>query len=147
MLTKYRTFDNFDPFTQGLSLFEDSINRVLSENAGSRPWAPPVDIYETENELVLKADLPDVKLEDIDIRVENGTLTMKGKRDFEKKEEGKGYHRIERSYGSFVRAFTLPDTSDPEKIGADFKNGVLTVMVGKKEIAKPRTVKVNVQSN
>ena len=147
MLTKYRTFDNFDPFAHGLSLFEDSLNRVLSEGSSARPWAPAVDIFETGNELVLKADLPEVKLDDIDIRVENGTLTLKGKREFEKKDEGKGYHRIERSYGSFVRAFSLPDTTDPEKIGAEFKNGVLTVTIGKKEIAKPRTVKVNVHSN
>jgi HSP20 family protein len=146
MITKYRPFDNFD-FSHGLSQFEDSINRLLTENSSARPWAPAVDIYETENELVLKADLPSVKQEDIDVRVENGTLTLKGKREFEKRDDGKGYHRIERSYGSFVRAFSLPDSSDPEKIAADYKEGVLTVTVGKKEIAKPRTVKVNVQTH
>jgi len=146
MITKYRPFDNFD-FSHGLNLFEDSINRLLSEGTSARPWAPAVDIYETENELVLKADLPEVKLDDIDIRVENGTLTLKGKREFEKKDEGKGYHRIERSYGSFVRAFTLPESSDPEKIAADFKEGVLKITVGKKDIAKPRSVKVNVQTH
>lgn len=144
MLMKYRPFDEVD----GLRLFQDTVTRWLSEEPAARPWAPPVDIYETENELVLKADLPEVKLEDIDIRIENGTLTLKGKRDFERKDnDGKGFHRIERSYGSFVRAFSLPDSTDPEKISADFKNGVLKVTVGKKELAKPRTVKVNVHAN
>jgi HSP20 family protein len=147
MLIKYNhPFGDMEDFSKGLSIF-DTFNRMLSEEHGSRPWAPPVDILETENELVLKADLPDLKLEDIEVRMENGTLTLKGKREFEKKENGGGYHRIERSYGSFVRAFSLPDTSDPEKVSADYKNGVLTVTVGKKEIAKPRTVKVNVSAN
>src|ERR1700683_240983 len=88
--------------------FEDAFSRILSEPRGGRPWSPAVDIFETENELVLKADLPDVKLEDIDVRVENQTLTLKGQRQFEKDENSRGYHRIERSYGSFVRSFTLP---------------------------------------
>jgi HSP20 family protein len=148
MLIKYNNypFTDMEDFTKGLSIF-DTFNRMLSEEPSSRPWAPPVDILETENELVIKADLPDLKLEDIEVRMENSTLTLKGKREFEKKDEGKGYHRIERSYGSFVRAFSLPDSSDPEKVAADYKNGVLTVTVGKKEIAKPRTVKVNVSAN
>ncbi|MBM3812367.1 MAG: Hsp20/alpha crystallin family protein [Acidimicrobiia bacterium] len=120
---------------------------MLSDEQSSRPWAPAVDILETENELVLKADLPDVKLEDIEVRMENGTLTLKGKREFEKKDSEKGYHRIERHYGSFMRAFSLPETVDPEKITADYKNGVLKVAVAKKEVAKPRTVKVNVSAN
>jgi len=93
---------------------------------------------------VLKADVPEMRPEDLEVHFENGTLTMKGKREFEKKEEGKGYHRIERSYGSFVRAFSLPDTVDPEKLNASYNNGTLTVTVGKKEVAKPKSVKVNV---
>jgi len=148
MLIKYNhhPFADMEDFTKGLSIF-DTFNRMLSDEHGARPWAPPVDILETENELVIKADLPDLKLEDIEVRMENGTLTLKGKREFEKKDEDKGYHRIERSYGSFVRAFSLPDSSDPEKVAADYKNGVLTVTVGKKELAKPRTVKVSVNAN
>ncbi|MBK5291883.1 MAG: Hsp20/alpha crystallin family protein [Acidobacteriia bacterium] len=106
-----------------------------------------MDILETENELVIKADLPEMRLEDIDVSLENGTLTLKGKREFNRAEEGKGYHRIERSYGSFVRAFALPDSADPEKVAADYKSGTLTVTVGKKEIAKPRSVKVNIHPN
>jgi HSP20 family protein len=125
--------------------FEDAISRMLSEPRGARPWSPPVDIYETENELVLKADLPDVKLADIEVRVENQTLTIKGERKFEKEESVRGYHRIERNYGTFVRSFTLPASVDAEKVQAEYKNGVLTVKLPKKEAAKPRQVKIEVK--
>lgn len=147
MLMKYQPFGEFDDMSRSLRLFQDSVNKLFSEEPAGRPWAPPVDVLETENELILTADLPGIKQEDIDVRVEDGTLTIKGKRDFVQEEKNKGYHRIERSYGSFVRCFSLPESVDPEKIGADYKNGVLTVSVGKKEIAKPRAVKVNVHSN
>ncbi|MCC6264906.1 MAG: Hsp20/alpha crystallin family protein [Bryobacterales bacterium] len=125
-------------------MLEDTLNRFFTEPASSRPWSPAVDISETENELVLKADLPEMKLEDLDIQLENGTLTLKGERKFEKSDKDRGYHRIERSYGSFVRAFSLPDYADAEKVVADYKDGVLTVTVPKKEIAKPRAIKVSV---
>jgi len=136
---------HFDPLTN-LRLFEDAFTRMLSEPQSNRPWSPAVDIYETDNELVLKADLPDVNQNDIDVRVENQTLTITGQRDFEKKEASKGYHRIERNYGTFQRSFAVPNTFDTEKIAASFKNGVLTVSLAKKEAAKPRQVKVEVQS-
>ena len=126
--------------------FEDVVARMLNEPRGARPWSPSVDILETENELVLKADLPEVKLEDIEVRVENNTLTLKGERKFEKDEKAKGYHRMERAYGTFVRSFTVPTTVDAEKVGAEYKNGVLTVKLPKKEAAKPRQVKVEVQA-
>ena len=129
-----------------LRLFEDAFTRMLSEPQTNRPWAPAVDIYETENELVLKADLPDVDLKDIDVRVENQTLTISGERNFEKKDTTKGYHRIERNYGSFVRSFSVPNSFDTENIGAEFKNGVLSVTLPKKEAAKPRQVKVEVKA-
>ena len=96
-----------DPFGS-LRLFEDAVTRLMSEPRTSRPWSPAVDIVETENELIVKADLPDVRLEDIDVRVENQTLSLKGERKFEKEFADKGYHRIERSYGSFVRSFSRP---------------------------------------
>ncbi|MBK9167601.1 MAG: Hsp20/alpha crystallin family protein [Bryobacterales bacterium] len=118
---------------------------MWSEPRTARPWSPAVDILETENDLVLRADLPDVKLEDIDIRVENQTLSLKGERRFEKEETVKGYHRIERSYGSFVRTFTLPPTVDPDHVSAEYKNGVLTITLPKKEAAKPRQVKVAIK--
>lgn len=139
-ITKFNPFD-IDDFT-GMTSFAETMNRLFAD--ANRPWAPPVDILETENEVVLKADLPDVKLEDIDIRLENGTLSLKGERKFEKAENGKGYHRIERGYGAFARVFTLPDTLDGERVRADYKNGVLTVTLPKKEVAKPKTVKVEV---
>jgi HSP20 family molecular chaperone IbpA len=106
---------HFDPL--GLRFFEDAVTRLLSEPRASRPWSPAVDIYETEDALVLKADLPDVEMKDIDIRLENETLTISGERKFEKKDEAKGFHRIERSYGNFVRSFSVPATINTEKEG------------------------------
>jgi HSP20 family protein len=143
-LTKYDPFADAD-FPSGVRLFQDAVNRLFSEPAATRPWAPPVDILETENELILKADLPDVDLKDIDIQIERGTLSIKGERTFEKVEgQGTGYHRIERSYGNFQRFFSLPDTVEPDKVKADYKNGVLTITLPKKEVAKPRTIKIGV---
>jgi HSP20 family protein len=143
-ITKCDPFAEVD-FPTGARLFQDAVNRLFSEPAATRPWAPPVDVLETENELVLKADLPDVNLKDIDIQIERGTLSIKGERKFERVEgKGTGYHRIERSYGEFQRVFGLPDTVDAEQVKADYKGGVLTITLPKKEIAKPRTVKIAV---
>jgi HSP20 family protein len=139
------SLSHYDPLAN-LRLFEDAFSRMLTEPQTNRPWAPAVDIYETENELVLKADLPDVELKDIDVRVENQTLTISGERTFEKNDTTKGYHRIERNYGSFVRSFSVPNSFDTENIAAEFKNGVLSVTLPKKEAAKPRQVKVEVKA-
>jgi len=137
----------YDPF-QGLRLFpallDDAVTRLMSEPSAGRPWAPAVDILETEDAITLKADVPDVKIEDIDIRVENSTLTLKGHRKFEKDEKVQGYHRIERSYGEFVRTFALPNTVDSDRVAADYRNGVLSVTLPKKEAAKPKQIKVAV---
>ena len=137
------SLSHFDPLAN-LRLFEDAFTRMMTEPHANRPWSPAVDIYETENELVLKADLPDVDLKDIDVRVENQTLTIAGERKFEAQDSGKGYHRIERSYGNFTRSFAVPNAFDTEKIVAGFKNGVLSVTLAKKDAAKPRQVKVEV---
>jgi HSP20 family protein len=146
-LMKYNPFSTeTEDFPTGLRVFQDSISRLLSEPT-SRPWSPPVDIYETENELVLKADVPEIDPKNVAIQMENGTLTLKGERRFEEQRNGRGFHRIERGYGSFVRAFSLPDTVDPDKVKADYKNGVLTVTLPKKEVAKPRTVNVEISNN
>lgn len=142
-LTKYNELDDFPA---GLRLFQDSLSRLWGEPA-SRPWTPAVDIFETENELVLKADIPDVDPKNVGIQLENGTLTLKGERKFEQQQNGKGFHRIERSYGTFVRAFGLPDTVEAEKVKADYKNGVLTITLPKKEVAKPRTISVEISKN
>jgi HSP20 family protein len=144
-MIKYNPFD-VDDLPTGLRVFSDTVNRLLSDTQ-VRPWTPAVDIYETENELVLKADLPDMKMEDIDIRLENGTLALKGERKFENEQQKKGFHRVERSYGTFARFFSLPDTVEADKVQAGYKNGVLTITLPKKEVAKPRQVKVQVNSN
>ena len=138
------SLSNYDPLPP-LRQFEDAFTRFFTEPQSNRPWSPSVDIYETENELVLKADLPDVELKDIDVRVENQTLTIAGERKFEKKDSVKGYHRIERSYGNFVRSFAVPNAFDTDHINASYRNGVLSVTLLKKEAAKPRQIKVEVQ--
>jgi HSP20 family protein len=135
------SLSHFDPLAN-LRLFEDAFSRMLSEPQTNRPWAPAVDVYETENELVLKADLPDVEAKDIDVRVENQTLTLAGQRKFEKQNTVNGYHRIERNYGNFTRSFAVPNTFDTDNINAAYKNGVLTVTLPKKEAAKPRQIKI-----
>ena len=142
MIAKYRPFNELS----ALSLLEDAFVPFFGEGSAARPWTPAVDVVENENSLVFKADVPELKPENIDVSFENGTLTLKGKREFEKQEAGQGgYHRIERNYGSFTRAFSLPETVDPDRLVADYKHGVLTVTIAKKEAAKPKAIKVNVQ--
>ena len=142
-LTRFNAF-NFNDFPGGLQFFHDTVNRFLGDQNEVRPWSPAVDILETENELIFKADVPDVNPKDIDIQLENGRLTFKGDRKFEKVDSVKGYHRAERRYGAFARSFTVTDTVDPESVRADYAHGVLTITLHKKELAKPRIIKVNV---
>ena len=143
---KFNPFGEVGEQGNGFRVFQDTVNRLLSEPT-ARPWAPSVDIFETENELLLKADLPGVEMKDIDIQLENGTLALRGERKFENETKEGGYHRVERSYGSFARYFSLPDTLNPEAVKAEYKNGVLTVILPKKEVAKPRQIKIEVNSN
>ena len=145
-LVRYTPFTDFEPF-RGMTNFEDTMNRLFSEPSTARPWVPAVDIRESEHDLVLKADVPDMKFEDIEVRLENGTLTVRGERKFEEAKDKGGWHRVERAYGTFERSFTLPDTVNPEGIKADYKHGTLTVTLPKKEIAKPRQVKIQVSGN
>jgi HSP20 family protein len=140
----------FEPF-RGVTSLQEQINRLFNEafdrstDEGSlTTWAPAVDIYETEQELVVKADIPDVKPGDLDIRVENNILTIRGERKFEKKVNENNYLRIERSYGSFSRSFSLANTVNTEAIKADYKDGVLTLSIPKREEAKPKQIKVQV---
>ena len=107
-------------------------------------WAPVVDIAEDDKEYLITAELPEVKKEEVKVTVDNDVLTMQGERKFEKEEKGKRYHRIERSYGSFVRSFTIPDDADGGKINAEFKDGILKVHIAKSEKAKPKSVEVKV---
>lgn len=146
-LTRFNPFIGFGTLPTEFKTLEDSLNRFFAEPApGARPWVPPVDVVETEHAIVLKADLPDVDMKDVQIEMENGTLTLKGQRKFEGETKERGYHRIERSYGNFARSFSLPDVVDPEHVVAEYKNGVLTVTLPKKEIAKPRAIKVDVKN-
>jgi len=142
-LVKYTPFADLEGFPAGLRAFQDTMNRLLVEPNG-RPWVPPVDIKETGNELIVKADIPDVEMKDIDVSMENGALTIRGERKFEAKKDEGGWHRVERSYGTFERVFTLPETVEAEGVKADYKNGTLTIILPKKEVAKPRQIKVQV---
>jgi len=107
-------------------------------------WAPLVDITEDDKAYLIKAELPEVKKEDLKVAVEDGVLTLSGERKFEKEEKGKRYHRVERAYGSFARSFTVPDDADAAKVRAEFKDGVLLVRLEKSEKAKPRSIEVQV---
>jgi HSP20 family protein len=107
-------------------------------------WAPVVDITETDEEYLIKAEIPEVKREDVKVSVENGVLTMQGERKQEKEEKGKKFHRVERYYGSFLRTFTVPDNVDDTKVRAEFKDGVLNVHLPKSEKAKPKAIDVKV---
>src|SRR5271170_2704634 len=152
-LIRYAPFTDYES-VPGLRVFQDTMNRLFAE-PNSRPWVPAVDIKETENELIFKADIPDVEMKDIDLVLENDTLTLRGERRFEssaqnekpaEKKDG-GWHRVERSYGRFERVFTLPETVNPEAVKADYKNGTLTITLQKKEVAKPKQIKVQVSNN
>lgn len=145
------TLDRWEPFrgssadSQLNRLFNDFFGRA-SQEQNLTTWAPAVDIYEGEHELVVKADLPDVKAEDLDVRVENNILTIRGERKFERKVDEKNYLRVERAYGSFSRSFSLANTVNSEAIKADYKDGVLTLSIPKREEAKPKQIKVNVSA-
>jgi len=145
-----RTLTRFEPF-RGDTNLQDQVNRLFNdvlertgEQSSLTAWAPSVDIYETEHELVVKADLPEVDPKDLDIRVENNILTIRGERKFEKNVSEENYLRVERSYGSFARRFTLANTVNSEAIKADYQNGVLKLSIPKREEAKPKQIKVSV---
>jgi len=121
------------------------IRGVNDELMTEAKWAPLVDIVEDENEYLIKADLPELTKKDVDVRVENGVLYITGERKLEKELNGRRYHRTERLHGSFVRSFSLPDNTDPEKVTAEFKDGVLSVHLLKQEQAKPRQIEIKVK--
>ena len=148
------TLVRWDPFRE-FTQMQDRLNRVFTDAYGrsgsdegfltSGAWVPPVDIYQNgDTELVLKAELPDMVREDIDVTVDNGTLTIKGEKKFAGEPKEEQFHRIERRYGAFSRSFTLPQTVDATKVSAEYKNGVLTVRLPVREEAKPRSIKVDV---
>ena len=129
-------------------LFRAAFSPAMAEGESStRTWAPPVDIYEDGDNLVLKAELPGINPEDVEVRVEENNLYLKGERKFEKEVKEENYHRVERAYGNFARTFSLPNTVDSEKVTANFMDGVLTLTLPKKEESKPKTIKINVTKN
>jgi HSP20 family protein len=139
----------FDPFRDVVTL-QSRLNSLFRDfNDGDGPlttasFVPAVDIYEDPQKVVLKLEVPGIEEKDLDIRVENHTLTVKGERKFEKEEKEENFHRIERRYGSFYRAFTLPSTVDTENVGATYNAGVLRLELNKKAEAQPKQIKVNV---
>jgi HSP20 family protein len=148
MLTRW------DPFRE-LAAVQDRMNRLFQDSfaqstAGreeglvTTSFAPPVDVYEDEHSVTLKVEVPGIEEKDIDVRLENNVLTIRGERKFEKEEKQENFHRIERQYGSFSRSFTLPNTVDTESVSADYKNGVLQIRMGKRAEAKPKQIKVNI---
>jgi HSP20 family protein len=136
------------------STLQDRMNRIFRESFSpegsdealtTSNFAPPVDVYEDEHNITLNIEVPGIDEKDINVSVENNTLTVRGERRFEKDEKEENYHRVERMYGSFARSFTLPNTLDPEQVSADYEKGVLKIRLAKKVEAKPKLIKVNVE--
>jgi HSP20 family protein len=128
------------------SLFQDYGRTGQDELTTTGSFVPAVDVYEDEHKVTLKLEIPGIKQEDVDVRLENNTLTVRGERNFEKEEKEENFHRIERRYGSFARSFSLPTTLDSEKIQAKYENGVLKIEIAKRAEAKPKQIKVNIGS-
>ncbi|HMF53070.1 MAG TPA: Hsp20/alpha crystallin family protein [Edaphobacter sp.] len=153
------TITRFSPFRSSLSdvtLLQNRLNSIFhdfalpasgaSESLATGSFVPAVDIYEDAQRVVVKLEIPGVKQDDLDVRVENNTLTVKGERKFEAEEKEENFHRIERRYGSFVRSFTVPQTVDTDSVEANYDAGVLTISLAKKAEAKPKQVKIGVGS-
>ncbi|GAC1435764.1 MAG: Hsp20/alpha crystallin family protein [Terriglobales bacterium] len=144
----------WDPFRE-FSTLQDRMNRLFRDSYGpegreealaNTSFAPPVDVYEDEHNIVLKIEVPGIDEKDVDIRIENNTLTLHGERKFEKEEKEENFRRVERQYGSFTRSFTLPSTVDSENVKANYDKGILKISLAKKAEAKPKQIKVNVGS-
>jgi HSP20 family protein len=142
----------WDPFREYATI-QDRMNRLFrdsyaqegqDQSLATSAFAPPVDVYEDEHSVTLKIEVPGIDEKDIDVRLENNTLTVHGERKFEKEEKEENYRRVERQYGSFTRTFTLPTTVDQESVQADYEKGVLKIKLAKKEEAKPKQIKVNI---
>ncbi len=144
------TISRWDPF-RDLSVLQERMNRLFEdagrgwkgdEPSATTTWSPAVDIFETQDEIVVKAELPGVDRKDISLHLENNVLTLKGERRFEKETKEENYHRIERAYGGFSRAFSIPGTVDEEKIRAEYCDGVLKIALPKKEQVKPKQIRI-----
>ena len=144
----------WDPFREFVTI-QDRMNRLFRDSYGTQgpeealtntTFAPPVDVYEDEHNVTLKIEVPGIDEKDIDVQIENNTLTVHGERKYEKEEKEENYRRVERQYGSFTRTFTLPTTVDQDSVQADYDKGVLKIKLAKKAEAKPKQIKVNVGS-
>jgi len=140
----------WDPFRE-LATLQNRVNSIFQdygrgqdELTTTTSFVPAVDVYEDEHKVILKLEIPGVSQEDVDIQVENSTLTVRGERKFEKEEKEENFHRIERRYGSFARSFTLPNTLDTENVQANYEHGVLKIELAKRAEAKPKQIKVNI---
>jgi HSP20 family protein len=148
------TLSRWNPGTEIKNL-QQQLNRLMlepfarvtapDEDLVSGTWVPPVDVVETQDKIIVRAELPGMKQEDVNIEFENGILTLRGERKFQKETSEHTYHRVERAYGNFIRSFTLPRTVDPEKISASYRDGLLEIEVPKKEDAKPRQIKIGIR--
>jgi HSP20 family protein len=142
----------WEPFREFATL-QERMNRLFRESQGpeepltTTSFAPPVDVYEDEHNVILKIEVPGIDEKDIDVRIENNVLTIHGERQFEKEEKEENFRRVERQYGTFTRTFTLPTTVDAEKVSANYDKGILKIALPKKAEAKPKQIKVNVGSD
>jgi len=148
-LIKRDPFKDWDPFRE-LNEFQNRLGSFFGRTPAPREqenysWSPAVDIIEDDKEFLVKAELPEIKKEDVHVSVEGGVLTIHGERKFEKEEKNKRYHRCERSYGSFTRSFSLPEGADASHVRAEFKNGVLQIHMPKSEKAKAKQIEVKVE--
>ena len=146
-LTRWDPFKEMDELNKRLNSFFNLPPSRLSNGKEAMTvaeWSPLVDITEDDKEYLIKAELPEVRKEDVKVTVENGVLSITGQRKFEKEEKDKRYHRVERAYGSFTRSFTVPDDADDAKVSAEFKDGVLAVRLAKNERARPKSIEVKV---
>ena len=128
-------------------LFSDQLGAITQDEALTGNFVPPVDVYEDENSIQVRLEVPGIDEKDIDIRLENNVLTVRGERKFEKEEKEENFHRVERRYGTFTRSFTLPSTVNSEDVLADYEKGVLKIRLPKRAEAKPKQIKVNINSN
>jgi len=145
VLTRWEPFREFSTLQDRMNrLFRETQGNAQDESLTSSSFAPAVDVYEDEHNVTLKIEVPGIDEKDIDVRIENNTLTVHGERKIEKEEKEENYRRVERQYGSFTRTFNLPPTVDAEKVQADYDKGVLKITLPKKAEAKPKQVKVNV---
>jgi len=143
-LTRWDPFRELETMHRHLTSLFDPPSRRDGDFIAAASWAPTVDIVEDEKNYTVKAELPDVKKEDVNVSVENGVLMITGERKFEKEEKNRKYHRSERTYGKFARSFSLPADVDPQQVSASYKDGVLNVTVAKSEKALPRQVEIKV---